>query len=218
MNKQLLRVLAGSRAHGLNTDTSDYDYRGVFVMPTDEVFWDHAMGKRQRASESGKQEDDVNYEVGHFCKLALNSNPSILEVLMSPVTLYASEEGEELKGLFEHFWSSKGVYNAFGGYAVSSLKEYKKTGRLKAAVSAKRMAYTGATLLLTGEMNVMINNTKLRDVLMDMKTGEFEDHDILDLVHGELDYLDYAYRKNTNKKNNPEAVKEFLIKLRMNNV
>mgnify|MGYP001501964861 CR=1 FL=1 len=33
----ILKVLVGSRAHGLSTETSDYDYRGVFVQPTETI-------------------------------------------------------------------------------------------------------------------------------------------------------------------------------------
>ena len=35
---QILKVLVGSRAHGLARPDSDYDYRGVYVTPTRELF------------------------------------------------------------------------------------------------------------------------------------------------------------------------------------
>lgn len=33
----ILKALVGSRAHGLHTETSDYDYRGVHVLPTRDI-------------------------------------------------------------------------------------------------------------------------------------------------------------------------------------
>ena len=38
MKKEILKVLVGSRAHELHNKNSDYDYRGVFVLPTSEIF------------------------------------------------------------------------------------------------------------------------------------------------------------------------------------
>lgn len=34
--KQVLKVLVGSRAHGLHNQDSDFDYRGVYVAPTSD--------------------------------------------------------------------------------------------------------------------------------------------------------------------------------------
>lgn len=33
----ILKVIVGSQAHGLATPASDFDYRGVFVVPTKEI-------------------------------------------------------------------------------------------------------------------------------------------------------------------------------------
>jgi len=35
--KIILKVLVGSRAHGLANKDSDYDYRAVYVLPTSKI-------------------------------------------------------------------------------------------------------------------------------------------------------------------------------------
>jgi len=79
---QILKVLVGSHAHGLATAESDYDYRAVFVQPTEEI-----LGLGHKAQNNQWLEGDIDntsYEVGHFLFLASKSNPTILEVFHAP--------------------------------------------------------------------------------------------------------------------------------------
>ena len=116
----------GSHAHGLAIETSDYDYRGVFVAPTRDFF---SLGGKPVDTNwiEGEKEDDTSWEIGHFLKLAIHSNPSILEVFVAPV-VESTPEGEQLRALFPYVWSSKKVYNSFLGYSKNQQKkmlEYK---------------------------------------------------------------------------------------------
>ena len=81
--KIILKVLVGSRAHGLADENSDYDYRAVYVVPTSKIL---SINYKYVANTwiEGK-EDNTAYEIGHFLKLACNCNPTILEVLKAPI-------------------------------------------------------------------------------------------------------------------------------------
>lgn len=151
----ILQVLVGSRAHELNTEVSDYDYRGVFVQPTREIL--SLGGKIKTTSwiegrdvkEAGKKEDDTAWEIGHFLSLALHCNPSILEVFTSPI-VSATDEGKELRELFRYVWNPKGVRDAFIGYGINQRKkmlEERLNRPEKYAVAYLRVLLQAETLL-----------------------------------------------------------------------
>lgn len=124
----ILKVLVGSRAHGMSTDTSDYDYRGVFVQPTTDILKLGGTLKTtswiegREPNEAGKKEDDTAWEIGHFLHLATHCNPSILEVFTAPIE-NATEEGLQLQALFPHIWNPNGVRDSFIGYGLNQRKK-----------------------------------------------------------------------------------------------
>ncbi len=78
-------AVVGSRAFGLDTDTSDTDTRGVYVAPT-ESFWSLA---KPPTHVDGPEPEWFSWEVERFCELALKANPNLLEVLHSPLVVPA---------------------------------------------------------------------------------------------------------------------------------
>lgn len=131
--KFILKVLVGSRAHGLSTETSDFDYRGVFIIPTNEFFTLDGSKPREihwvegadHLDKAGYKQDDTAWEVGHFLRLALQCNPNVLEVFTSPIESPAdiTKEGEHLRQLFPYIWDPKKVYESYMGYAHNQRKK-----------------------------------------------------------------------------------------------
>lgn len=78
----ILAVVVGSRAYGLNTPGSDRDRRGVYAAPT-RSFW-HL--DKPPSHLDGPAAEQFSWEVERFCTLALQANPTVLEVLWSPLT------------------------------------------------------------------------------------------------------------------------------------
>lgn len=118
--KIILKVLVGSRAHGLAEKNSDYDYRAVYVTPTSHIL---ALGHSYKASSfvEGDQ-DNTSYEIGHFLKLATHCNPSILEVFKAPI-INATKDGIALRKLFPYIWTPKRAFDAFVGYGLNQRKK-----------------------------------------------------------------------------------------------
>jgi predicted nucleotidyltransferase len=71
----------GSHAYGLNTETSDKDIGGVFIIPQD-----YLMGLRSNYIEQVADEtnDTVFYEFGRWIELLMKANPTALESLFIP--------------------------------------------------------------------------------------------------------------------------------------
>lgn len=75
----IFEAVAGSKAYGLNTASSDTDIRGVFVLPR-EVFYSLEYTP-QVANETN---DIVYYELKRFMELLSKNNPNIIELLNIP--------------------------------------------------------------------------------------------------------------------------------------
>jgi len=79
--KILTKVVVGSRLHGLDTPTSDWDYRGIHVSELKDVVSPFKTLKNTTWIEG--DEDNTSYELAEFCKLATKGNATILEVFFS---------------------------------------------------------------------------------------------------------------------------------------
>lgn len=214
--KQILKVLVGSHAYGLARETSDMDYRGVFITPTSELL-------KIQSPHSNRVEgdgDDVNYEVGHFLNLALKSNPSVLELFVAPLVGDVLVEGIELRGLFPHVWSSRGVLDAFQGYSQSQQKrmllEEDYNRKWKFAVAYIRVLLQAESLLTYGELPIAIPLFAYND-LKDVRDGHWTVGNVMDWVADLKEGVFAAYKNNPDKHSNPEPVNEFLLALRKEN-
>lgn len=160
--KLILKILTGSRAYGLHTPESDYDYHGVYVTPTSELL---AVGANPRECSGewyeSEKEDFQAWEIGHFLDLATRGNPTVLETFVAPVVI-STPLGFELRGLLPFVLSKHKVYNAFRGYAKNqraklfnkpddptSDQPSKRTWKF--AVQYLRVLMQGERLLRTGE-------------------------------------------------------------------
>lgn len=149
----LFTVYIGSVAHGLTTSSSDLDVRSVSLADTRDLL---ALNSQiEQAPHVPKGVDLVDYELGHFLRLATKSNPSILDIFMAPLESVHHPDGHRVRALFDSVWSSKGVENAFCGYILSQRSKLSagklasvKVGKLGAA--AMRVAFYGTQLLTTG--------------------------------------------------------------------
>lgn len=70
------RCVVGSKAHGLETDSSEVDRRGFYLPPAD-LQWSLAGVPEQLETEH----EEVYWEVEKFVRLALKANPNVLECL-----------------------------------------------------------------------------------------------------------------------------------------
>ncbi len=113
----LLDVLSGSRAYGLANETSDTDYKGVFLMPQTDFY-----GLTEIKQVTSEKNDEVYYELGRFFELLLKNNPNVLEVLYSPddCVLYKHPILELIQ---PELFLSKLCYESFVNYAQSQIKK-----------------------------------------------------------------------------------------------
>lgn len=213
-SQTILKVLVGSRAHGLHNEQSDYDYRGVFVVPTADILSLNGSPKNVQWIEG--EVDNTSWEIGHFLHMATHCNPTILETFLAPVETTTSL-GNELRGLFPYIWNSHGVRDAFVGYGLNQRKKFleAKDGRpAKFAVAYARTLIQAHELLTTGTFTICIADTEYGNMLKDWKAGRFTYGEVIQFCQDYEQKVRDAYAHSTPKETNLEKVNEFLLKVR----
>ena len=115
----IYKVLAGSRAYGLELPTSDYDYRGIFLQDNSLLLTGNNIPQ-----VGDKKSDQVYYEFNRFMDLLCGANPNILENLFVPtrcIEIMQPAMGP-LYNNREKFLTKK-IKWTFGGYAISQIKK-----------------------------------------------------------------------------------------------
>ena len=138
----------GSRAYGLERDGSDVDVRGVYLPPAD-LHWS-LDGVPEQIEDPDA--DRVYWEYEKFVRLALKSNPNILEVLWTPLVNRMAAEGEQLREE-RRIFVSKQAYQTYGAYASSQFAKMERdlrthgSVRFKHAMHCIRLLMAGVRLL-----------------------------------------------------------------------
>jgi uncharacterized protein len=153
----ILEAIIGSHAYGLATANSDVDRRGVFVAPT-EAFW--RLDKPETSVE-GPSPEQLSWEVEHFCKLALKSNPTVLETLVSPLVEIITPMGEELRELLPAFLSQYAV-RAYTRATEMQLSRAGRNLKPKQLMHVVRLRLLGLHLVRTGELTIAADRSLLR--------------------------------------------------------
>ena len=209
----ILKVLVGSRAHGLAQAESDMDTRAVFVRPTVDLFrFDAKPSATQWSTHNG---DETAWEIGPFLSLAVQCHPLALETFVAPV-LEADEWGHGLRTLFPHVWTPQRAYDAFLGYGVNQRTKLlqKKDGRPeKYAAAYIRVLYNLCELLETGTMTIRIVDTPIGRSIAELKAGHFRMGEVIDLAEH---WTQEAARRlaQCGHQSDLEKVNDFLIRIR----
>jgi hypothetical protein len=95
----LFATISGAHLYGFPSPDSDYDLRGVHVLPLEEVVGLN-VGPRtieKAGIHDGLEIDLVTHEVHKFFGLLLKKNGYVLDQIFSPLIVHTSPEHQELK-------------------------------------------------------------------------------------------------------------------------
>lgn len=159
----LFATISGAHLYGFPSADSDFDLRGVHVLPVREVVGLDAGRETIEVSkfEDGLEFDLVTHDVKKFLGLLLRPNGYVLEQLHSPLIVSTTPEHTELKeiagGCVTRFHS-----HHYLGFAASQWKLFDKERprRLKPLLYVFRVLLTGIHLMRTGviEANLVTLN------------------------------------------------------------
>lgn len=178
INKEqvITKVVVGSRLHGLHTESSDWDYRGVYISPLKEFL--SPFRKQKTTSWLEGNEDDTSYELSEFCKLATKGNATILEVFFSDQIIETSPIADEMRDNWEKFIDTYHFINASRGYCHNQYnKFYNFEGpgingqerTAKFAVAFLRVMWQCEQFLLTGKFKCNLEESDLFDLMKKIK-------------------------------------------------
>lgn len=115
----LYKVIAGSKAYGLDLPTSDTDIRGIFLQPNE-----FRLGNGYKEQVNDRTNDIVFYEINRFVNLLSQNNPNIIENLFVPEDKILIFD-DRIKPLYDNRlkFLTKKIKYTFGGYAISQIKK-----------------------------------------------------------------------------------------------
>ncbi len=151
----LFVTLSGSHLYGFSSPDSDYDLRGVHILPVREVI---GLQEGRETIDFIKMYDDLEidlatHDVRKFFKLLLGKNGNALECIYSPLVVVTSPEHEDLKVLAMRCVTRYYAYH-YLGFANSQIKLYRKENphRTKPLLYIYRVILTGLHLMRTGQL------------------------------------------------------------------
>jgi len=151
----LFATVSGAHLYGFPSPDSDYDLRGVHILPVREVVGLDPGREtiEMSAVRDGLEIDLVTHDVKKFFNLLLKKNGYVLEQLFSPLVLLTTPEHEELKAIAKTCVTRHHSHHYFG-FAETQWKLFDKEHprRVKPLLYVYRVLLTGMRLMRTGEI------------------------------------------------------------------
>ena len=176
----LFATLSGAHLYGFASPDSDWDLRGVHLLPLREVL---GLGPRHETHELARDDgtvelDLVTHDAHKFARLLLTRNGYVLEQLLSPHVVQTTPAHAELVALAPGVLTRWHAFHYLGFTANQwKLLEKEEQPRLKPLLYAFRTVLTGIHLMRHGEIEANLERLNaeaglpfLAD-LLDLKRG-----------------------------------------------
>ena len=151
----LFATISGAHLYGFPSPDSDFDLRGVHILPVREVV---GLDTGQETIElsttlAGREIDLVSHDAKKFFLMLLKKNGYVLEQLYSPLIVRTSPEHEEVKAIAKNCITRHHVYH-YTNFAAGQweLLEKQNPPTVKALLYVYRVLLTGVRLMRTGEI------------------------------------------------------------------
>jgi hypothetical protein len=163
----LFATISGAHLYGFPSPDSDYDLRGVHILPLKDVVGLNEKQETIQASEirEGLELDLVTHDIAKFFGLLLQRNGYVLEQLYSPLVVCTTPEHEELKEIANSCITRHHSHH-YLGFSKTQWKLFEKETphRVKPLLYVYRVLLTGIHLMQTGqvEANLIHLNERFR--------------------------------------------------------
>ncbi|HEV3300540.1 MAG TPA: nucleotidyltransferase domain-containing protein [Planctomycetaceae bacterium] len=173
-------TISGAHLYGFPSADSDYDLRGVHLLPLRDVVGLAPVEETVERSglHDGLEIDLVTHDARKFFGLMKKKNGYVMEQLFSPLVIQTTPEHEELKAIAADCLTKHHAHHYFG-FAETQWKLFQKEDppHVKPLLYVYRVLLTGIHLMRTGEIEanlIRLNETAnlpYISELIDRKTG-----------------------------------------------
>jgi len=227
-------TISGAHLYGFPSPDSDFDLRGVHLLPLKEV-----VGLRighETIEKSGVHDgieiDLVTHDAKKFFSLLLKKNGYVLEQVLSPLIVHTTPEHEELKVIAKDCITKHHAHH-YLGFAETQWKLFQKESppRVKPLLYVYRVLLTGIHLMQTGEVQanlVKLNETAKLPYIDDLIQRKIAGAEKERLTDADLDFhrteyerlrgkLEDAYQASTLPEGpgGSAALHDLLVRLRL---
>ncbi len=151
----LFATISGAHLYGFPSPDSDYDLRGVHVLPLKEVVGLNEKQETIQVSrvQDGLELDLVTHDIAKFFGLLLQRNGYVLEQLYSPLIVYSTPEHAELKRMAQGCITRYHAHH-YLGFSKTQWRLFEKETphRVKPLLYVYRVLLTGIHLMQSGEI------------------------------------------------------------------
>ena len=192
----LFATISGAHLYGFPSPDSDYDLRGVHILPAREVLG--LLPQRDTIAAEGLRDgvemDLVTHDVLKFFGMLLKSNGYVLEQLFSPLIVKTSPEHDELKQIALHCLTRHHSHHYFG-FARTQWDLFRKEDppRVKPLLYVYRVLLTGIHLMRTGVVEA--NLVKLNEAFQLPSVPDLVHRKLHGKEHGTLDHAELAFHQ-----------------------
>lgn len=201
----ILISMVGSNAYNVATETSDKDYRGVFI-PNEK----HLLGLHRVKQVSIKNEDWVCQEVRHFIEIVIKQNPTIIELLYIQDSIFKTQLWDilsvELKKLI-----TKEAFKPYNAYFLSQvtkaqLRQFQENSKRYGNIEkygydpkfmshAVRLGLQCCALMSTGSIPVRLEGED-RLVVLNIKQGGMPLAEVKEYCNTLNETMHYHYKNS----------------------
>ena len=151
----LFATISGAHLYGFPSPDSDFDLRGVHILPLADVLGLYDKKETIEVSEirAGLELDLVTHDVSKFFSLLLQRNGYVLEQLYSPLVVYSTPEHQELREIAKGCITRHHAHHYLGFSKTQwRLFEKEQPHRVKPLLYVYRVLLTGIHLMQTGQV------------------------------------------------------------------
>jgi predicted nucleotidyltransferase len=192
----LFATVSGAHLYGFPSPDSDYDLRGVHILPLSEIAGLHEPQETIEAlgDADGIELDLVTHDVGKFFGLMLKRNGYVLEQLLSPLIVHTTPEHDELKAITPECITKHHAHH-YLGFARTQWGLFHKENprRVKPLLYVYRVLLTGIHLMQTGEVEA--NLVTLNEQFALPYIPELVERKLSGTEHGTLDDADMDFHE-----------------------
>jgi predicted nucleotidyltransferase len=157
----LFATLSGAHLYGFASPDSDFDLRGVHLLPLPQVL-SLFPGKETlefSGVEDGREIDLVTHDAAKFFRLMLRKNGYVMEQVFSPLVVLGGPDLEELKEIARGC-ITRHIFHHYKGFSENQLSmlQGEPAKKVKTLLYLYRVLLTGIHVLRSGEIEANLPN------------------------------------------------------------